>query len=101
MPMRLLLEREFSQAGLEFPRYPVETASTFTMLSLLQEDPGLVAVMPLAVAQFSEGFGMIRRLPLSLESRSETYGVITRHGSSLSPAAQLLLEEMEVEQLAG
>ena len=101
MPMRLLLEREFSQAGLEFPRYPVETASTFTMLSLLQEDPGLVAVMPLAVAQFSEGFGMIRRLPLSLESRSEPYGVITRHGSSVSPAAQLLLEEMDVEQLAG
>ena len=101
MPMRLLLEREFSQAGLEFPRYPVETASTFTMLSLLQEDPGLVAVMPLAVAQFSEGFGMIRRLPLSLESRSEPYGVITRHGRSLAPAAQLLLEEMEVEQLAG
>jgi DNA-binding transcriptional LysR family regulator len=99
MPMRLLLEREFSQAGLEFPRYPVETASTFTMLSLLQEDPELVAVMPSAVAQFSEGFGMIRRLPLSLESRSEPYGVITRHGSSLSPAAQLLLEEMEIEQL--
>lgn len=98
MPMRLLLEREFSQAGLEFPRYPVETASTFTMLSLLQEDPDLVAVMPLAVAQFSEGFGMIRRLPLNLESRSEPYGVVTRHGSSLSPAAQLLLEEMESEQ---
>jgi DNA-binding transcriptional LysR family regulator len=99
MPMRLLLEREFSQAGLEFPRYPVETASTFTMLSLLQEDPELVAVMPLAVAQFSEGFGMIRQLPLSLQSRSEPYGVIVRHGSSLSSAARLLLEEMQTEQL--
>ena len=98
MPMRLLLEREFSEAGLEFPRYPVETASTFTMLSLLQEDPELVAVMPLAVAQFSESFGMIRRLPLALASRSEPYGIITRHGSSLSPAARLLLEEMKNEE---
>src|SRR5690606_13611752 len=70
MPMRLLLEREFSQAGLEFPRYPVETASTFTLLSLLQEDPQLVALMPHDVAQFSERFGMIRRLPLKLHSRS-------------------------------
>jgi len=100
MPMRLLLEREFSQCGLEFPRYPVETASTFTMLSLLQEDPELVAVMPLAVAEFSERFGMIRRLPLNLQSRSEPYGVIARHGSTLSAAAQLLLEELQTEQLS-
>ncbi|MFI8740361.1 LysR family transcriptional regulator [Stutzerimonas zhaodongensis] len=100
MPMRLLLEREFSQCGLEFPRYPVETASTFTMLSLLQEDSELVAVMPLAVAEFSERFGMIRRLPLNLQSRSEPYGVIARHGSTLSAAAQLLLEELQTEQLS-
>lgn len=97
MPMRQLLEREFSQASLEFPRYPVETASTFTTLSLLQEDPELVAVMPLSVARFSERFGMIRRLPLELQSRSEPYGVIARHGSSLSPAARLLLEELQSE----
>ncbi len=100
MPMRLLLEREFSQCGLEFPRYPVETASTFTMLSLLQEDPELVAVMPLAVAEFSERFGMIRRLPLNLQSRSEPYGVIARHGSTLSAAARLLLVELQTEQLS-
>src|SRR5690606_4860802 len=97
MPMRLLLEREFSQAGLEFPRYPVETASTFTLLSLLPEDPQLVALMPHDVAQFSERFGMIRRLPLKLHSRSEPYGVLARHGSVLSPSAQLLLEELHRE----
>ena len=99
MPMRLLLEREFSQAGLAFPRYPVETASTFTMLSLLQEDPELIAVMPLAVARFSEGFGMIRRLPLNLQSRSEPYGVIARHGVSLSSAARLLLDELQNDSM--
>ncbi|MCQ2031318.1 LysR family transcriptional regulator [Stutzerimonas zhaodongensis] len=100
MPMRLLLEREFSQCALEFPRYPVETASTFTMLSLLQEDPELVAVMPLAVAEFSEKFGMIRRLPLKLQSRSEPYGAVARRGSRLSAAALLLLEELQTEQLS-
>jgi DNA-binding transcriptional LysR family regulator len=101
MPMRVLLEREFSQCGLEFPRYPVETASTFTMLSLLQEDPELVAVMPLDVARFSERFGMIRRLPMQLQSRSEPYGVIMRHGSTPSAAARLLLDELQSEQLPG
>ncbi|MCQ4316355.1 LysR family transcriptional regulator [Stutzerimonas zhaodongensis] len=100
MPMRLLLEREFSQCALEFPRYPVETASTFTMLSLLQEDPELVAVMPLAVAEFSEKFGIIRRLPLKLQSRSEPYGAVARRGSRLSAAALLLLEELQTEQLS-
>src|SRR3990167_9258526 len=94
---RLVLEREFSQAGLEFPRYPLETASTFTMLSLLQQDPGLVALMPREVAQFNEDFGMIRRLPLQLRSRSEPYGVIARHGSPLSHPAQMLLEEPQRE----
>lgn len=97
MPMRLLLEREFSQAGLEFPRYPLETASTFTLLSLLQEDPQLVALMPHDVAAFSEGFGMIRRLPLTLRSRSEPYGVLSRHGSALSAPAQLLVDELQRE----
>ncbi|MBE7927922.1 LysR family transcriptional regulator [Pseudomonas saudiphocaensis] len=97
MPMRLLLEREFSQAGLEFPRYPVETASTFTLLSLLQEDPQLVALMPHDVAQFSESFGMVRRLPLHLISRSEPYGVLARHGSPLSAPAELLLAELHRE----
>ncbi|WP_120997342.1 LysR family transcriptional regulator [Stutzerimonas urumqiensis] len=97
MPMRLLLEREFSQAGLEFPRYPLETASTFTLLSLLQEDPQLVALMPHDVAAFSEGFGMIRRLPLTLRSRSEPYGVLSRRGSALSAPAQLLVDELQRE----
>ncbi|GGK03939.1 LysR family transcriptional regulator [Pseudomonas matsuisoli] len=94
MPMRLLLERELAAAGLEFPRYPVETASTFAMFSLLQEDPSLVALMPADAAAFGERFGMLSRLPLTLASRNEPYGVIVRHGMALSPPAQMLLDEL-------
>lgn len=36
------------------------------MLSLLQEDPQLVAVMPYSIACSSEDFGLLRRLPLEL-----------------------------------
>ncbi|MGX5217434.1 LysR family transcriptional regulator [Pseudomonas sp. S9] len=97
MPMRLLLEHEFSQAGLEFPRYPLETASTFSMLSLLQQDARSVALMPREVAGFSQGFGMIGRLDLQIQSRREPYGVIVRHASQLSFPAQLLLEELRQE----
>lgn len=97
-PMRTVLEREFSEAGLEFPRYPLETSSTFTMLSLLQEDSDLVAVMPNSIACSCEGFGLLRRLPLELQSRNEPYAIIHRRGASLSPLTRLLLEHLRDQQ---
>src|SRR5690606_695460 len=99
-PMRTVLEREFGEAGLEFPRYPLETSSTFTMLSLLQEDPQLVAVMPYSIACSSEGFGLLRRLPLELQARNEPCAIIHRRGTSLSPLATQLLEHLRSEQQA-
>lgn len=94
MPMRLLLEREFSEAGLDFPRYPVETSSTFTTLVLLQQDRNLVAMMPREVAQFALGHGMLVQLPMAVKSRSEPYSALTRRGAPLSAAATLLLEAL-------
>ena len=94
MPMRLVLERAFSEAGLEFPRYPLETASTFATLMLLQEDPNLVALMPRETAQSALGFAKLACLELTQPLRSEPYGAVSRHGSPLSAPARLLLEEL-------
>lgn len=99
-PMRTVLERAFAEAGLDFPRYALETSSTFTMLSLLQEDPQLVAVMPYSIACSSEGFGLLRCLPLELQPRTEPCSIVHRRGSSLSPLATLLLEHLRNEQQA-
>ena len=92
MPMRLTLEREFREAGLSFPQYPIETSSTFTTLSMLLQDPGLLAVMPWDVAKVALDHGMLVRLPLQLQSRSEPYEVVTRQGVELSAPAQVLVE---------
>jgi DNA-binding transcriptional LysR family regulator len=92
MPMRLTLEREFREAGLSFPQYPIETSSTFTTLSMLLQDPGLLAVMPWDVARVALDHGMLVRLPLQLQSRSEPYEVVTRQGVELSAPAQVLVE---------
>ncbi|MDE1169550.1 MAG: LysR family transcriptional regulator [Pseudomonas sp.] len=94
MPMRLTLEREFREADLSFPLYPIETSSTFTTLSLLLQDPNLVAVMPLDVAQMAVDHGMLVQLPLELTSRSEPYEIVTRHGVALTVPTQLLIDEL-------
>jgi DNA-binding transcriptional LysR family regulator len=97
MPMRLVLEREFSQAGLEFPRYPVETASTLTTLILLRQNPRLVALMPVEVSDAAIQLGTLATLPLQLRSRSEPFSVVARHGAQLSAPARLLWKELQDE----
>ena len=93
-PMRSVLEHTFSEQSVSFPRYPLETSSTFTMLSLLQADPQLVAVMPESIAQSSEQFGLLRRLPLALQARNEPYAIIHRRNAVLSPLATQLLTQL-------
>jgi DNA-binding transcriptional LysR family regulator len=94
MPMRLTLEREFRDAGLNFPQYSIETSSTFTTLSLLAQDPSLVAVMPADVARIALDHGMLATLPLALNSRSEPFEIVTRHGAGISVPSQLLIDEL-------
>lgn len=100
MPMRLTLERAFREAGLGFPQYPIETSSTFTTLSLLAQDPTLVAVMPTDVARMALDHGILAALPLQLASRSEPLEIVTRHGASLSVPAQLLIDELLLDEPA-
>jgi len=95
MPMRLVLEREFSEAGLEFPRFPLETASTFTTLMLLQQDPQLIALMPEEVADAAARMEVLVSLPLHMRSRSEPYSLVTRQGVQLSPSARLLWDILQ------
>jgi DNA-binding transcriptional LysR family regulator len=93
MPMRLLLEREFHEAGLRFPLYLLETTSAFTTLSLLQRNPTMVALLSTDVARFCTGFGMTSILPLRLQSRSEPYQLVMRSNSVPSPAATMFMQE--------
>jgi DNA-binding transcriptional LysR family regulator len=95
MPMRLLLEREFHEAGLRFPLYLLETTSAFTTLSLLQRNPAMVASLPIDVARFCTGFGMTVILPLQLRTCSEPYELVSRNNSVPSPVAMLFMEQLQ------
>ncbi|CDY77052.1 Galactose-binding protein regulator [Caballeronia glathei] len=90
MPMRLLLEREFHEAGIRFPVYLLETTSAFATLSLLQKNPSFVALVSIDVAKFCTRHGITCMLPLALASRSEPYELVTRRGAPLSPGARML-----------
>lgn len=94
MPMRLLLEREFHEADLRFPVHLLETTSAFATLSLLQENPTLVALVSTDVAKFCSGYGFTTTLPLPITSRSEPYELVSRKGVPDSPAARLLREAL-------
>ena len=92
--MRQALERELSEAGVEVPRYPLETFSTFATFMLLEGDPTLVAVIPSAVAAFAEQRGLLVSLAVKLRALSEPFGIVHRVAAPLSPAARLLVEEL-------
>jgi DNA-binding transcriptional LysR family regulator len=92
MPLRTLLEREFREAGLGLPPYPIETASSLATMLMLKQDPTLVALMAEGTMAFCEEHRIARRLPLAIHSRHEAYGIVTRRGARLSPAASLLVQ---------
>ena len=94
MPMRLLLEREFREAGLPFPINLLETTSALATLSLLQNNSSFVALASVDVAQFCTRYGLTRILPVDLNSVSEPYELVLRHGIVPSPAAALLIAQL-------
>ncbi|MDR5739306.1 MULTISPECIES: LysR family transcriptional regulator [unclassified Caballeronia] len=92
LPMSALLERELDLAGLPMPANPISTASPFVTVTLLQESPELVSILPASVARVFETHGMLRVLPVRMKSKSQTYGVVTRKGGALSPAARQFVQ---------
>ncbi|CAM4038464.1 LysR family transcriptional regulator [Bordetella tumulicola] len=94
MPMRLLLEREFRDAEIRFPRHLLETTSVFATLAILRSNPSFVALVSIDVAQFFARHEMTCILSLDLASRSEPYELVTRKGAPLSHGAKLLIEAL-------
>lgn len=97
MPLRTLLEREFTQAGLPLPEYTTETSSIFVTLLLLQERSNLVALLTEENMEFCVRHGLAHRLPLEMQSRTESYGIVTRRDAALSPAASLMVAALRLQ----
>ena len=93
MPMRRYLEREFHEAGLNFPRSYVETSSAFATIALMCENTEMVALLAADVLDFWDESNKIKRLPVHFSTRSEPYYLVTRRDRTLSPLARQLVDE--------
>lgn len=90
MPMRLLLEREFHDAGIRFPTNLLETTSAFATLALLKRNPTCIALASTDVASFFLETGLVSILPLKFNLRSEPYELVHRRGSLMTIGAKLM-----------
>jgi DNA-binding transcriptional LysR family regulator len=92
LPLRSLLEQLFDDEGLAFPRYAIETSSTFATLSLLRSGNGTVGLFPHKVAQYFADYGLIGILPIPIERRGPAYGLATRRGATLTQPVQRFID---------
>ncbi|PJX27986.1 LysR family transcriptional regulator [Advenella sp. S44] len=90
MPMRLLLEREFYDAGIRFPTNLLETTSPFATLTLLMRNPSFVALASTDVASFFASNNLVSILPFQFTLASEPYELAYRRGPLLSIGAKLM-----------
>jgi DNA-binding transcriptional LysR family regulator len=97
MPLRALLEREMSDAGMALPTNFIETSSTFATATLLRRSNDLVALLPQEVCKFFSTRKLLRTLPIALKSRTQPFGIVTRAGGRLSAVAQRFVATLLAE----
>lgn len=90
-PMRVLIDREFADAGGEPPMVVVQSSSILATFALVNATD-MLAVTPESVATYYKGRGLISVLPVTLRGSLDPYGIITRRGRWLSSAVRLFID---------
>ncbi|MES2413513.1 MAG: LysR family transcriptional regulator [Pseudomonadota bacterium] len=93
-PIRRELEHELALAGQPAPRYRVETGSTITIVSMLQ-DGDLVAPMSARLMHYFQGLKQVVPLPLPY-LREGSVGVIRRREATESPMLKAFLDGLRM-----
>jgi len=92
-PTRHLVETAMSKRGLPMPEHIVETSSLVVLRGLLMETDYVTALSRHQVF-FEEANGMLAALPIDLAETSRPIGITRRTGGSIPPAAELLMAEL-------
>lgn len=100
MPLRVLLDKELDLAGVSLPVSPIETASTFTTIAILQKSTDIIALLPTDVAKMFVQKNMIKTLPVQLKTQADTFGVVTRKGGMPTPVTEQFIGLLREQALA-
>lgn len=92
-PTRKLFEETLLGQGLEPPLHVIETSS-LVMLRALLLDSDRVTILSKHQVRFEEQAGLLATLPFHLDGTERPVGMTRRRLGALSPAAELLVEEV-------
>jgi DNA-binding transcriptional LysR family regulator len=88
-PMSKAIDSAFKQAGVDLPRYRIETSSSLITVAMLNSSE-MVAGLPTDVAELFSKKNMLTILNTQLQAYSEPFGMICRCGAHISPGAKML-----------
>jgi DNA-binding transcriptional LysR family regulator len=93
-PARLLLEEEFTRAGVSSPADAIECTSIFATLQLVQSSDA-ISVLPESVVRDHIGARLLVALPLVVGRDLKAFGLLTRKDEPLSEIAQAFAAHLE------
>jgi DNA-binding transcriptional LysR family regulator len=93
-PARLLLEEEFTRAGVSSPADAIECTSIFATLQLVQSSDA-ISVLPESVVRDHIGARLLVALPLVVGRDLKAFGLLTRKDEPLSDIAQAFAAHLE------
>ncbi|TXH60814.1 MAG: LysR family transcriptional regulator [Burkholderiaceae bacterium] len=93
-PARVLLEEEFTQAGVGTPDNIIECTSIFATLQLVQSSDA-VAVLPESVVRDHVKARLLHTLPLAVGKGLKAFGLLTRKDEVLSDIATTFVCHLE------
>lgn len=96
-PSRLLIDQLFSKINLTIPYASIETGDLAIIRGILLETD-MLAIVSSNQLTYEINRGEIIRLDISLPVTDRLIGITTRKNSVLSPAAQLLIKELESQK---
>lgn len=99
-PARVLLEEEFTHAGVATPDDVIECTSIFATLQLVQASDA-VAVLPESVVRDHVKARLLYALPLAVGQGLRAFGVLTRKDETLSEVAASFVERLKRSARAG
>lgn len=97
-PSRVLIDQLFSKINMTIPQASIETGDLAIIRGILLETD-MLAIVSSNQLIYEINRGEIIRLDINLPRTDRLIGITTRKNSFLSPAAQLLIKELEAQKI--